>query len=250
MLRKLIVLFAVTFVPAFALAAASGDELTTTVQWKMHLDPEGRITALEPKGSTIDAVRQKLEPVVRSWSFVPGTVNGEPAGTDTLLSVQVTLAPLPDGEQFSLRIDDARTGGFVADASTPPRFPAKEVRKLLDGDGYASFFYEVGFDHDGVPTSVVLAHRSGATKGSLGKLAEEAVRSWTYEPERVAGVGVPGSVVVPVCFSVGSSPRSAQRNSSHCRWNQPGSKAAVEEGQSLALESSASLKSDVVGRVL
>ncbi|WP_423929832.1 hypothetical protein, partial [Dokdonella sp.] len=76
----------VLFAPVIVLAAAASDELTTTVQWKIHLDNEGRVESLEPKRNTIDAVREKLVPVVRGWQFDPGTVNGESVGTDTLLS--------------------------------------------------------------------------------------------------------------------------------------------------------------------
>jgi hypothetical protein len=248
--RTLLALFFLIAVPSAALAAASGDELTTTVQWKMSLDAGGHVTSLEPKSKTIDAVREKLEPVVRGWEFEPGTVNGQPSATDTLLSVQIALLPSADGKSYGVRLDDVRTGGYVSGTATPPAFPASEARKLMDNGKFARLILEVSYDASGKATSVDLATGSTVSKGRLVELAKEAVSSWSYQPELVAGIGVAGSVMVPICYTVSSSRQQAEHDAQKCQWTQPGSKATVAEGESLALESSVHLKSDVIGSTL
>jgi hypothetical protein len=250
MSRNLIAVFSFLVFPAVALAGGSGDELKTTVQWKMSLDAGGHVTSLEPKSKTIDAVREKLEPVVRSWEFEPGTVNGQPSATDTLLSVQIALLPSADGKSYGVRLDDVRTGGYVSGKGQPPRFPASEARKLMDNGKFARLILEVSYDASGKATSVDLATGSTVSKGRLVELAKEAVSSWSYQPELVAGTGVAGTVIVPICYSVGVSRQQAARDAQKCLWTQPGSKATVAEGESLALDSSVHLKSDVIGSTL
>ncbi|MBK7013237.1 MAG: energy transducer TonB [Xanthomonadales bacterium] len=246
------IFFAVSIIAATSAFAADKSDgvLSSTVQWRMSLDAEGHITALEPNGKPIDALRQKLEPTIRNWEFVPGTVDGRPARTDTLLSVQVALTAMAGSDQLSVTIEDVRTGGFVAGNRKPPRFPPAEATRLINGSGFASVVFEVSYDLDGKVEEVTPIASSPAMKGRFKEYAETAVRSWRYEPERVAGIGVPGKVVVPLCFSVGSNRTSAQRAAEKCQWTQPGSKASVDQGQSLALDSSVTLKSDVIGSTL
>jgi TonB family protein len=246
------ILLSLLFVCAASANAAgkSNEELSATLQWHMSLDAAGQITALEAKRKPIEALREKLEPAVRSWKFQPGTVNGTPAATDTLLSVQISLLPSADGKTYSVRFDDVRTGGYVAGSSKPPRFPANEARKLMGNGGFAQLVFEVSYDKSGKVNNVVIASGSTQSKGSLAEYAEKAVREWSYQPEQVAGFGVPGTVIVPICFSVSMNARSARRAAENCRWEEPGTRATAEQGQSLALDSSVHLVSDVIGKTL
>lgn len=242
-----------TLIIAGASASAvsrAADVLNTTVQWRMSLDAQGNVTSLDLQSGTIDAVREKLEPAVRSWEFDPGTVNGEPAATETMLSVQISLLPSADGETYSIRFDDVRTGGQVGENRKPPRFSQTEVEKVRRNGGFARLVFEVSYDKNGNPKAVVVQPGSTSTKGRLVDYAEESLRKWTYEPERVAGVGVPGKLIVPICYYVGFSQREAEKAGKSCLWTLPGSKATVGQGESLALESSVTLKSDVIGRTL
>jgi hypothetical protein len=244
------ILLAILLVCAASANAAgkSNEELSATLQWRMSLDATGQITALEAKRKPVEALREKLEPAVRSWKFEPGTVNGKPAATETLLSVQISLLPSADGKTYSVRFDDVRTGGYVAESTKPPHFPAKEARKLMGNGGFAQLVFEVSYDKSGKANDVVVASGSTQSKGSLVDYAEKAVREWTYQPEQVAGFGVPGTVIVPICFSVSTNQRSARRAADNCRWQEPGTKATAEQGQSLALDSSVHLKTDVIGK--
>ena len=234
-----------------ALAAPKAPEaLATTVQWKMSLDAQGHVTGLDLQTKTMGALRERLEPVIRAWEFDPGTINGEPAATETMLSVQISLLPSEDGESISIRFDDVRTGGYVSGNITPPRFTSSEAKKLQRSGGFARLIFEVSYDKAGKLETVVVLPSSTVEKGNLVKDAENALRKWTYEPERVAGVGVPGKLVVPICYYMGLSERDAERQGKNCNWKKPGSEATVGQGQSLALDSSVSLKTDVIGRTL
>jgi hypothetical protein len=226
----------------------SNEVLSATLQWHMSLDAAGQITTLEAKREPIEALREKLEPAVRSWKFEPGTLNGKPAATETLLSVQISLLPSADGKAYSVRFDDVRTGGYVTGNTKPPHFPAKEARKLMGNGGFAQLVFEVSYDKSGKANDVVVAPGSTQSKGSLVDYAAKAVREWSYQPEQVAGFGVPGTVIIPICFSVSTNQSSARRAAEKCRWEEPGTRAAVEQGQSLALDSSVRLKSDVIGK--
>ena len=111
------------FFAGAAHAAPEGERLTT-MQWRMSLDAAGRITALVASGDQIEVLRERTEQAIRQWEFVPGTVDGKPAATDTLLSVQVALKPSVDSGQYTVVLRDVRTGGHVAvGKKNAPRFP-------------------------------------------------------------------------------------------------------------------------------
>lgn len=234
-------------------SAASPDVArTATLQWRMSLDAEGRVTALVAKGDAIEALRTRLEQVIPSWEFEAGTVEGKRSATETLLSVRVVMNPSADGRAYSVTLGDVRTGGSVGDTNKSyPRIPGRELRKMIGrGDGFAQVAVEVEFDAGGKATGLSIADGTPTPPEALAKAVMKALREWTYEPERVAGVGVPGSLVVPVCFTVAQSVAESRRLSKGCRWTLPGSDAYVEEGQSLALDSQVRLKTDVSGSVL
>ena len=106
----------------------------TNVQWHMSLDATGHITALGAEGAAVDALREKLEPVVRAWTFVPGAVNGKPAATETMLSVQVAFDSIAGTDDLSVRVVDVRTGGGLSPVgSKMPRFPRDALRRMMSG---------------------------------------------------------------------------------------------------------------------
>lgn len=223
----------------------------TTLQWRMSLASDGRITALEAKGEGLELLRPRLEEAIRQWEFLPGTVSGEPAATETLLSVQVALTPSADSKTYSVTIMDARTGGGISKAE-PPRFSSSVVKRVMGSSNtlVKKIVAEVSYDSAGKATDVTVAAGSEVTEGPLLGSVERALRKSRFEPERVAGIAVAGKVVTPICIAIsrgGTDPRKLART---CRWTLPGTEANVDEGQSLALESSVKLKTPVVGSLL
>ena len=241
-------LVAIAAAPQLAVSAEPQVEQRVTLQWEMALDAEGRIVGLVSRDRQHDALRERLEPVVRRWEFEPGRVDGRPAETDTFLSVQVALLPQADGKNVAVTLRDVRTGGAVAidGRRVAPRITARELESMVRTRQFAArAVIEANYDGDGKPTEVVpMAGASDASRGLLDA-SVRAIRQWTFEPERVGGIGVPGRIVTPICFAIGQHPADVKRRLPACdRWAAPGSQATLGDGEGLALDSQVRLKSD------
>lgn len=226
-------------------------EKLTTLQWRMSLAPDGSITALAPRGEGVELLRPRLEQAIRQWEFVSATVNGKPAATETLLSVQVALTPSADAMAYTVTIKDARTGGGISKAE-PPRFSALAMKKLMGRNNslVKQIVVEVSYNPAGKATDVAVAAGSPVTEGPLLDGVERAMRKSRFEPERVDGVAVAGKLVTPVCVAISMGGPDARKFARSCAWSVPGSEASVDQGKSLALESSVELKTAVVGSLL
>ncbi len=226
--------------------------LSTMLHWKLSLDADGRVASLKAEGDSINALREKLETEIRHWDFASGQVDGKPAPTDTTLAVEVELAESADRSEYAVRIKSARTGGSVADASVAPRFPAASISSLMSRpDSFnAMVVVEVRYDAAGKAIAIAPVAGTPVQDGPLLESVRKAVKRWTYQPELIAGIGVPGTLLVPVCFAVSSDMAKARQDSKRCRWTQPGTQVSVAEGESLALDSSVRLKTAVSDRTL
>ncbi len=95
-----------------------------------------------------------------------------------------------------------RTGAMASGPSPvpiempTPRYPAQAARRGLGG--IVRVRADVGAD--GVPTAVAVVEGSGTRE--LDRAALDAVRRWRFRPGQVDGQPVPGSVVVPIEFSM------------------------------------------------
>ncbi|HEX4478135.1 MAG TPA: TonB family protein [Polyangiaceae bacterium] len=78
----------------------------------------------------------------------------------------------------------------------PPEYPIPSRRRGEEG----VVFLNVVVQLNGLPASVSLNRSSGFPL--LDRAALEAVRGWSFEPARAAGVPVSSTVVVPVRFSL------------------------------------------------
>ena len=225
----------------------------TNVQWHMSLDATGHITALGAEGAAVDALREKLEPVVRAWTFVPGAVNGKPAATETMLSVQVAFDSIAGTDDLSVRVVDVRTGGGLSPVgSKMPRFPRDALRRMMSGRNspVERLVLSISYDASGTPLDISPIADASSKDKLLVNASLSAAKSWKIDPERVAGIGVAGTLVTPVCFYISTTKSEAERNSRRCDWSVPDSSAVLIQGQSLTLDSRVKLKSDVIGRTL
>lgn len=243
--------FLLASICAYALAEAPPGERRATLHWRMSLAPDGHITALVAKGSGIEVLRPKLEQVIRTWEFAPGSVEGRAAATETMLSVQVALTPSPDKRAYTVTIKDARTGGGIG-TYEPSKFSARAVRKLMGRSNtlVRQIVVEVSYDPAGKVTNVAVAESSPVSDGPLLEGMDKALRQSRFEPERVGGVGIAGRVLMPSCIVITNGLSKAIELTRDCSWSLPGSEARVEQGESLALESSVQLKTKVVGSLL
>ena len=234
-------------VAASACAASDGaDPIRLTVAWNVKLDAQGHVTQLDPianaRADRVPKIRERIEQEIRGWSFVPGAVDGVPAATDTILSTTVTLQP-GTGDSFRIIFDDARTGGRIG-KTVFPKYPLAAVKRHETG----MVVLRVDYDADGKVRSAAVDPASPASAQRLVDASLEAVRQWTFQPERVAGHGVPGSQSLPVCFSL--SLVGSHAAIPPCEWNAPGKHAPIGEGESVALNPAARLVNDVAGHAL
>jgi protein TonB len=80
--------------------------------------------------------------------------------------------------------------------NTPPSYPEIARRKGWEG----RVLVRVEVSAEGRPVSTAIAKSSGF--GVLDQAALRAVKSWRFQPRTVAGLPTPGSVEVPVNFSL------------------------------------------------
>jgi TonB family protein len=170
-----------------------------TLAWKLSLDSSGSITRLDLLNEEVgSALYDQMDPVVRSWHFTPGKLDGRPAPTNTLLTVVVAL---DDGgaDEYRARVVFAKTGGTPKHV-IEPRYPLEAIRMRRDG------LVLLKIDHDAagriVSISRVMQKGAGPVDQKLVNASLDAARQWTFDPETVDGHPVAGSVVMPFCFTL------------------------------------------------
>jgi TonB family protein len=207
--------------------AAKKDAFTTTIQWRLSLDTDGKIESLTPADlDFLPEVRKQIEPIVRTWHFTPGKLDGRPAPTETTLGVGVAFgAESTNAIRYHVRIVSAGTGGSYKHV-VAPRYPGTSPRPHAEGE----VMLRVKYDTEGTITSVRSVPEMSADGISprLIDAAIDAVKQWTFRPETVAGHGVASEVLVPICFNLREEP---------CHWKPRPDKRPIQSGQALALSS-------------
>lgn len=144
----------------------------------------------------VQLLHRRAEPVVRLWQFVPGQVDGVPARTQTHLLMQVLVLVDADGSA-AMKFGSASTGGRSV-VKTAPLYPPNAMREGVS----ASLVAEISLDTNGAPTLETLTFNSkrGHFRKEFIAAGEAAIKSWTYQPERVAGRPVATRIRVPIDF--------------------------------------------------
>ncbi len=103
-------------------------------------------------------------------------------------------------------VSSVPSGGAVASAkpryhtNPKPDYPIPSLRRREEG----IVLFNVQVQADGTPAAISLNKSCGHPL--LDRAALDAVRRWTFEPARAAGVPVSSLVVVPVRFSLSEQP--------------------------------------------
>ena len=159
----------------------------------------GDVEELAPAVANLKSLLQQR---IESWEFVPATRDGAAVPSRTHLSLD--LEAFDDGKGgLAIRILDADTG---AKLRTRPlgRLIAAMMKTGRSGRAVIRF----AFDSNGAVTEAEMVASAGIAGGkmkgkldkALAKALTEAMRDWSFEPETVAGQGVPGGGRVPVWF--------------------------------------------------
>ncbi|MGE4073867.1 MAG: energy transducer TonB [Lysobacterales bacterium] len=143
------------------------------------------------------AMQEQVLQRIRAFEFEPATHNGVAGVTETTLSIK--LAVEPEQDQLVVRVVDAEvTVGF--DRLKPPRFPMAQLRRAQG----ARVELRLSYDGSGRVTDVSVESVEPDLK-AFRLAALKAAREWQFQPERVDGIGIAGSALIPVTFSLTTS---------------------------------------------
>jgi TonB family protein len=234
-----IMMLVILLAPALA-AAAQQQAPDVSLSWSVGLDEKGAITSLEAiNPEYMPALQTRLEPAIRTWHFTTGKINGQPAPTQTTLTLKLAFESAGDGD-YHVRLRTLGTGATY-EHLVRPLYPEFERRTHRDG----FVMLKVDYDADGRITSATPVE--GATPKpttNLVRSAMAAAKQSKFKPERIAGHGVPGSAMMPICFSISSR---AQRS---CLWKRDGEDRPLNGDGPIALTSVVQIDTDVVGSTL
>lgn len=197
---------------------------TYRVDYRLVLAADGSIEVLKAQKDTISVVLiDNLEKQIRRWKFTPGTVNGVTQRTETNLSLSIEATP-DAGGVYQIRIVDANTGVWLTPGKmVSPRYPVDQLRN----GGEAVLRLLVTYDADGMVTGVVRPGEKIKGLAPFELASIQAVKQWRFEPEKIGGLGVPGSALVPIKFCTAES---------KCKKLLSGSKAKEKLAQELAAQ--------------
>jgi TonB family protein len=181
--------------------AVAGDETPAArlqASFALDLDASGRIVSLAPVGHTAEGLADELRPVIAGWAFEPGRIDGVAAPTQT--TINITLAARRTvGDAVSLRVVEASAGPRVGNA-VPPRYPVQSLRAGESGE----VLVRVEVDDEGRPAAPSIAQSTAPKR--LERAAIEAIRQWTFVPERVGGHAIASTLLVPLRFCITGKP--------------------------------------------
>lgn len=161
----------------------------------VELDASGAILAVEPADDVAREIADFLRAQVSHWQFEPATLRGQPVATRTSVTIRLEATGARSGRQVEMRVVDAATGPRYK-VNRAPRYPLAALDRKDSGE----VLLRVDFDRDGRVTEVAV-ERSAARK-YFERAALDAVREWTFQPERAGDVGIPARVLVPIRFCI------------------------------------------------
>ena len=220
--------------------AATHETFQREIKWVLSLDADGKIQSLEPiDRDYLPEVRNQIEPVVRTWHFTPGKIDGRPAATETTLWVTVSFeAESTNSAKYQARIASASTGPRFQHV-VAPSYPSAAQHAQKEGE----VMLWITFDAEGHVTSAKSYPEMSADHVSpmLVDAAMDAVRKWTFRTETVAGHGIASEALVPFCFKLGSG---------ECHWKPRPNKRPFHSGEAVALSSVVGLETGDEARQL
>ena len=179
-----------------SIAASSSAERWLAYQLaRVTVAADGTVQQASLPHSTLSvAMQEQVLNRVRTFEFEPATRDGLAGVTET--TVWVKLALEPNGDQLELRVIGADiTVGM--ERLKAPRYPAAQLRRMQS----ATVDLQVSYDQTGKVTDVNVTSAKPDLK-AFKLAAIKAAREWQVQPERIDGVGMAGSVLVPVRFEI------------------------------------------------
>lgn len=165
------------------------------------IDADGSIESLQWQDQRNQLLIDKAEPQVKRWEFMPGSVDGVPARTESHLTIQVMGVEQTDGT-VALKFGNVNTGAR-ARIRAVPRYPPNAARANVSAQVVA----EIRLEADGVSIVETLTFNAkrNSYRSEFISAAETAIKSWTFDLERVAGRPVASRVRIPIDFCTSGS---------------------------------------------
>ncbi|HEY2345432.1 MAG TPA: TonB family protein [Xanthomonadaceae bacterium] len=240
-MQKLLLAAAVMAMPMGGVALAKqADDPTMSFVFRMSLDANGRITALDYTGKhgNDNPVAGKLEQMIRSWDFTPGKIDGAPTPTDTTLTVRAVLRK-SSGDGIELGIVDAHTGA-AAEKLLQPGYPSRELSSVIE----ARLIVVAAVGANGKVTKVEFAGISPmneSNRKAFEAAVVEASKEWRFRPETVGGHPVAARVSLPVDFCLVTSPCARVKDEALAK------DGTLPQSTPVALDSQVTLVTQVAG---
>lgn len=162
---------------------------------RVSIDASGHVSKVSLINSTLsDAMQAVLAERMRRVEFEPAQLNGVPASAEA--TVWIELEARAQADALTLTVSGVATiPGYRK--TKAPRFPMRELRNGISSK------VEVAVEYDGSGrVTAVTPASADAPMDAFMRAALKAAREWEFEPERVAGVGLPGSGIIPVTFEI------------------------------------------------
>lgn len=238
-----IALLAAMVLTARPASAATRDTVPLWFKADITIAADGSVSALQwrKQDNMPAALVTRLESLVRSWQFQPGSLDGRPAETETTLTLRVEASKAEDGS-IALTLANAVTGPTTA-SQAPPEYPRAALRRGAS----ARLVLDVVLDVNGVVRSEMVKYISSDNSTRVREEFEASalamVEQWELEPERVGGHPVPAHMRLPLSYCLGDNswcqshplPPSGDATAD----------AAVPQGVPVAVDSVAKLLTDV-----
>jgi TonB family protein len=155
------------------------------------------------RDATDHLIDKRLEPLIRNWTFEPGSVNGQPMATETTLHVELEAVERADGN-YSVTLLGADTGPRSL-VTTPPDYPKHEINT----DAEAKVILLVSIDATGAPIDItaanVITNGPAMSKTHFANAAIDAAKHWRFLPETVGGHPVATQMDIPITFCLDAS---------------------------------------------
>ncbi|HEV2607117.1 MAG TPA: energy transducer TonB [Xanthomonadaceae bacterium] len=206
MSRKIVLSGAVLLALSCGVASAQqAEHANFTCEASLSIGADKKIAALTfvNRKATNDLVCKRLETVVRSWTFEPGSVNGQPMATETTLHVELEASKSADGG-YAIKLLDAFTGPSILRVF-PPDYPRQEM--MVGAEAKVTLLLSI--DATGAPIDIsvasVITNGSSASKANFAQPTIDAAKHWRFQPETVGGHPVASHVHVPTTFCLDAS---------------------------------------------
>ncbi|HJW47489.1 MAG TPA: hypothetical protein VJ484_13525 [Lysobacter sp.] len=174
----------------------------------LSITADGTVQKLtwKDKAPGLKAIAERIEPSVRKWKFVPGTLNGVPTSTDTYLTIRIKALPVED-DLMRLQFLSAHTG--AESLPVVPDFP--------DGAGRAgdlgAVVAIVDFDARGRPSLRSYEYAGlERSRNDFVAATRAAVKRWRVNLERVGGHPVGTSLRIPFKYCLWECPSLPETN--------------------------------------